>query len=88
MEVKSEDTIKIGKQIWMKENLSVSKFRNGDVIPEAKTNEEWVEAILQKKPAWCYYENQRGNELIYGKLYNVYAVIDSIGLAPERFSYS
>jgi hypothetical protein len=29
--------IKIGKQIWMTENLSIDTFANGDSIPEAET---------------------------------------------------
>jgi uncharacterized protein (TIGR02145 family) len=72
----------IGKQIWMTENLSVDKFRNGDPIPEAKTNEEWVKAGENKQPAWCYYDNDIAKGTKYGKLYNWYAVTDSRGLAP------
>jgi len=47
----------IGTQVWMVENLNVDKFRNGDPIPEAKTNEEWEKAMENKQPAWCYYDN-------------------------------
>ena len=36
-----DKTVSIGNQIWMAENLNVDKFRNGDLIPEAKTNSEW-----------------------------------------------
>jgi uncharacterized protein (TIGR02145 family) len=36
--------IKIGNQIWVDRNLDVSHFRNGDPIPEARTDEEWQEA--------------------------------------------
>jgi uncharacterized protein (TIGR02145 family) len=75
--------VKIGNQIWMAENLNVSKFRNGDPILEAKSNEEWVEAGFKEKPAWCYYNNDPTNESRYGKLYNYYAVIDPRGLAPD-----
>ena len=75
--------IKIGEQIWMVENLSSSTFRNGDAIPEAKTQEEWIKACDEGKPAWCYYENSAENGEKYGKLYNWYAVNDSRGLAPE-----
>ena len=46
-------TIKIDNQVWMLENLNVANFRNGDPIPEAKTDEEWVTAGKQNKPAWC-----------------------------------
>ena len=73
----------IGKQTWMKENLNVSRFRNGDLIPEAKTAEEWKKAGNNKQPAWCYYENNSENAKKYGKLYNWYAVNDARGLAPE-----
>lgn len=79
-------TVRIGEQIWMTENLNVDKFRNGDPIPEARTDEEWVEAGKNKKPAWCYYENDPANGEKYGKLYNWYAVNDPRGLAPEGWS--
>jgi uncharacterized protein (TIGR02145 family) len=75
--------VKIGKQIWSKQNLNVSTFKNGEVIKEAKTKEEWVEAYSKKIPAWCYYDNSEENGKKYGKLYNFYAVIDSKGLAPQ-----
>jgi len=75
--------VTIGKQVWMSENLNVDKFRNGDPIPEAKTDEEWKKAGENGQPAWCYYKNNPDNGDRYGKLYNWYAVNDSRGLAPE-----
>ena len=41
-------TVVIGTQTWMAENLNVSSFRNGDPIPEAKTNEEWEDALRRR----------------------------------------
>ena len=76
------EEIKIGTQTWATKNLDVSTFRNGDIIPEAKTNEEWIAAGDSGKPAWCYY-NDPENEKLYGKLYNWYTVNDSRGLAPK-----
>jgi uncharacterized protein (TIGR02145 family) len=78
-------TVTIGTQVWMKENLSVSTFRNGDPIPEAKTDEEWERAGEEGKPAWCYYDNDVKNGTKYGKLYNWYAVNDARGLAPSGY---
>jgi uncharacterized protein (TIGR02145 family) len=84
----------IGTQIWMAENLNVDKFCNGDLIPEAETDEEWEWAFLNKQPAWCYYEsgpwwgyhdNEPANRPKYGKLYNWYAVNNSRGLAPSGY---
>jgi uncharacterized protein (TIGR02145 family) len=69
----------------MTKNLDVSNFRNGDPIPEAKTNEEWVKAGENEQPAWCYYDNNPANGAKYGKLYNWYAVNDSRGLAPTGY---
>jgi uncharacterized protein (TIGR02145 family) len=73
-------TVKIGSQVWMAENLDVATFRNGDIIPEARTAEEWMNA---QSPAWCYYMNDPNNTGKYGKLYNGYAVRDPRGIAPE-----
>jgi OOP family OmpA-OmpF porin len=76
---KTYKSVKIGSQTWMAENLNVSRFRNGDLIPEAKTSEEWVKA----SPSWCYYDNDPKNEAKYGRLYNWFAMTDPRGLAPE-----
>lgn len=82
----SPDEIRIGDQIWMAENLNVETFRNGDLIPEAKTKDEWRKAGVEGKPAWCYYQNDPENGKKYGKLYNWHAVNDPRGLAPEGWS--
>ncbi len=79
------DQLRIGDQIWMSTNLNVDKFRNGDPITEAKTAQEWEKAGKDKKPAWCYYENNPANGEKYGRLYNWYAVNDPRGIAPEGF---
>jgi uncharacterized protein (TIGR02145 family) len=76
-------TVIIGTQTWTTKNLDVSTFRNGDPIPEAKTNEEWAKSGDEQKPAWCYYENDSTNGEKYSKLYNWYAVNDPKGLAPK-----
>jgi uncharacterized protein (TIGR02145 family) len=75
--------IKIGSQVWMTENLNVDRFRNGDLIPEAKTADEWKKAGKEGNPAWCYNNNDPVNGQRFGKLYNWYAVNDPRGLAPE-----
>lgn len=76
-------TVTIGTQVWRTKNLDVATFRNGDSIPQAKTNEEWEKAAENQQPAWCYYNNDPANGAKYGKLYNWYAVNDSRGLAPD-----
>ena len=80
--IKDAGTVTIGTQRWAVANLNVSTFRNGDSIPEARSNKEWVAAGESGKPAWCYYNNNPAIGLKYGKLYNWYAVSDPRGLAP------
>jgi uncharacterized protein (TIGR02145 family) len=57
------DTVIIGKHVWMTKNLDVCVFRNGDTIFHAKTNEEWINAAKNKRPAWCYYGNNEINQI-------------------------
>jgi len=76
-------TVKIGDQLWMAENLNVGRFRNGDPIPEAKSEKDWQFAGENGKPAWCYYDNNVEYGKLYGKLYNLYAMKDIRGLSPE-----
>ena len=74
--------VQIGTQIWMAQNSNVDHFRNGSLIPQARTNEEWQKAGDNHLPAWCYYNNDPAYGEKYGKLYNWYAVMDSRGLCP------
>jgi uncharacterized protein (TIGR02145 family) len=71
--------VTIGSQVWMVENLKVSKYRNGDPIPNIADGTEWMNLT---SGAYCDYENDPINSLTYGKLYNWYSVNDSRELAP------
>jgi len=73
-------TIKIGKQWWMTENLKVIHYRNGDALPNVIDNDEWKELTTG---AYCHYENDSSNVATYGKLYNWYAISDTHSIAPE-----
>ena len=72
--------VQIYDQIWMKRNLNVNRYRNGDIIPQVQDQTQWSNLTTG---AWCYYENNTSNGSIYGKLYNWYAVNDPRGLAPQ-----
>ena len=74
------ETVKIGNQIWMAENLKVSRYRNGDLIPNIQDDEDWCNL---ETGAWCNYDNNPEHDTKYGKLYNWFAVDDKRGLAPE-----
>src|SRR5687767_8672213 len=47
-------TVKIGNKVWMAENLRVSRYRNGDSIPNVTDNKSWRDIIAG---SWCYYNN-------------------------------
>lgn len=71
--------VAIGTQIWTCQNLNVSTYRNGVIIPQVTDPAVWNTLTTG---AWCYYNNDPANEAVYGKLYNWYAVNDPRGLAP------
>ncbi len=67
-------------QTWTTQNLSVSRYRNGDVIPQVTDATQWQNLTTG---AWCWYNNDSATyAATYGRLYNWYAVNDSRGLAP------
>ncbi len=73
-------TIKICDQEWMSENLNVRTYQNGDIIAHISDSKDWAASTVG---AWSNYENRSLNGVIYGKLYNLYAVLDHRGLAPK-----
>ncbi|MBS7786570.1 fibrobacter succinogenes major paralogous domain-containing protein [Flavobacterium sp. CYK-55] len=74
--------VQIGNQIWMTKNLNVSRYKNGDIIPQVQDPSQWTNLT---SGAWCYYQNNTANGIVYGKLYNWYAVNDPRGLAPTGY---
>lgn len=74
------NSIKIGNQIWMTENLSVTVYQNGDSINNIKTASDWEKL---NTGAYCDFNNNVDSGKIYGHLYNYYAVIDSRKIAPK-----
>ncbi len=67
-------------------NLNVKKYRNGDEIIDGNEPLVWEQANAAQQGAWCYYDNNPGNGVTYGLLYNKWAVNDPRGLAPIGFS--
>jgi uncharacterized protein (TIGR02145 family) len=76
----SYNTVTIGSQVWMVENLKVTHYRNGDEIPNVTDGSTWNYLTTG---AQCAYGNDANNVASYGRLYNWYAVDDSRGIAPQ-----
>ena len=72
-------TIILGSQEWFVENLKSTRYRNGDTIPNITDNTLWSNLATD---ACCDYENKPSNSVIYGKLYNFYAVDDFRNICP------
>lgn len=72
-------SVKIGTQIWMVENLKVTKYRNGNSIQEVSDNIAWRNL---NSGAYCNFDNNLAHGNTYGKLYNYYAVADSRNICP------
>ena len=73
-------TIQIGDQEWMAENLKVTHYRDGTAIPTGHSDSEWENLPTG---AYCAYDDNESNADTYGYLYNWYAVDDSRNIAPE-----
>lgn len=73
------NTVTIGTQIWMKENLKTTKFRESTVIPNVTNTNSWRNLTTS---AYCDYDNSIVNSAIYGKIYNWYAATDAHKICP------
>jgi uncharacterized protein (TIGR02145 family) len=74
------DTVHIGTQVWMKENLRTSRYSNGDTIPHITNSTIWTNLITG---GYCWYNQDSAMyESLYGKLYNFYTVVDGRNLCP------
>jgi uncharacterized protein (TIGR02145 family) len=65
------DTVIIGTQVWMKQNLRTTRYNDGTAIPTGLSDLDWRTATTA---AYAIYDNDAANDITYGKLYNWYAV--------------
>jgi uncharacterized protein (TIGR02145 family) len=79
------NTVAIGSREWMKENLKVSKYRNGDPIPSNLNDAAWGAATTG---AYAIFNDNATNNTNFGKLYNWYVVADPRGLCPAGWHVS
>ena len=75
-------TVIIGTQEWMAENLKVSKYSNGDLIPNVTDDTQWSSLTTN---AWSYFSNNNQYENPYGKLYNWYTAADQRNVCPTEW---
>jgi uncharacterized protein (TIGR02145 family) len=79
IEGNSYETVLIGDQWWMAENLKSAHFSDGSEIINVSDYFSWMEL---NTAAWSNYENLSSNDVLYGKLYNWFSVIDSRNICP------
>jgi uncharacterized protein (TIGR02145 family) len=72
-------TVLIGSQFWMAENLRSATYANGEPIANVTDIAAWMQL---SSGAWCHYDNNTANDAIYGKLYNWYTTVDPRSLCP------
>ena len=72
-------TVQIGDQLWMAENLKVTHYNNGDEI-SYPSNEDFGSF---DEGQYGVYDNDPSNADIYGNLYNWAVVGDDRGVCPE-----
>ena len=76
------ETVEIGEQVWMAENLKVTHYRNGDEIPTGYSDAVWENLTTG---AYAVYDDNESNADTYGYLYNWYAVDDDREVCPASW---
>jgi uncharacterized protein (TIGR02145 family) len=74
------NTVLIGNQCWMAENLKTTKYRNGtNITYPGSNNTAWQNNTTG---AYAWYNNDISWKDLYGALYNWHAVNNTNGLCP------
>jgi len=74
-------TVIIGNQVWLKENLQTTRYRNGDLLVTTNPSTLNITGEISPKYQWAVNGNE-ANVDVYGRLYTWYAANDSRGLCP------
>jgi uncharacterized protein (TIGR02145 family) len=73
------NTVAIGTQVWLKENLKTTKYNDKSSIPLVEDATSWKKL---ETPAYCWYNNDSSSyKATYGALYN-WQVINTNKICP------
>jgi uncharacterized protein (TIGR02145 family) len=75
-------TITYNHQTWMKENLKVTRYSNGDTIKTTSDLTLDFDSLIAPKYQWAYDGDEK-NVPIYGRLYTWYVITDSRNVCPS-----
>lgn len=78
----SYQTVEIGTQIWMQNNLRTTKYRDGTSIAGSLSNTVWENNTTG---AYAFVNNSSSNTSQYGLLYNAHTVTNAKGVCPTGF---
>ena len=81
------NSVKIGNQTWLTENLKTTKYNNGDLIETTPLIKQDVSNELMPKYQWSYYGDE-SNAAVYGRLYTWFAATDSRHVCPTGWHVS
>ena len=73
-------TTVIDDKVWFSENLKVTRFQNGDTIPQVSDSAMWSGLT---GPGMCSYKNDTAFDCPYGKLYNHHVARDPRNPCPS-----
>ena len=73
------NTVQIGSQCWMKENLKTTTYQDGTPIPNVTDSSSWSNLTTG---AYVWYDNDISWKGSYGAMYNWYTTVDTNGLCP------
>ncbi len=82
------ETVIIGGQEWMKENLRVTRYRDGTPIPTGLDNKNWAETTSGAYSIYPYgnadgIDSEEQMVATFGLLYNWYVVDNPKGVCPD-----
>jgi uncharacterized protein (TIGR02145 family) len=75
--------VKIGKQLWMAENLKAITYNNGDSIADGTGRGNYSQIPMPR--FYFNYNDNIENRNIYGNLYTWYVVTDERNLCPPQW---
>jgi uncharacterized protein (TIGR02145 family) len=76
------NTVTIGTQIWMVENLKTTRYNNGDSI--GTTNPITLDITTESTPTYQWsYDGNENNVSTYGRLYTWFAACDTRNVCPS-----